>query len=77
MASRTPAAPSGPRKPEPVNKLVVCSMCGLDWARHGASPTAEKCVELLKADIAKRPSHVYTGVSSFSGWPNGVTFGMA
>lgn len=38
--------------PRPVNKHVVCSVCGLDWERHGKNPTTEKCVELLKADLA-------------------------
>ncbi len=41
-------------KPEAVPKTFVCSACGLDWKRHGEKPTLAKCVELLKADLAKR-----------------------
>jgi hypothetical protein len=39
-------------KPEPVPKSIVCSLCGLDWKRHDAKQTVEKCIELLKADLA-------------------------
>lgn len=39
-------------KPEPVNKHVICSACGLDWNRHGAKPTLATCVKLLKDDLA-------------------------
>ena len=42
-------------KPEPISKHVVCSCCGLNWEAHGPKPTMEKCVELLKAEVAKRP----------------------
>lgn len=41
-------------KPEPVHKGATCSVCGLDWDRHGKAPTIEKCVELLKAELAPR-----------------------
>ncbi len=45
------------KEPEPVNKHVVCSVCGLDWDRHEYKPTSkrtiEKCVELLKKDLAE------------------------
>jgi hypothetical protein len=49
------------RKPQPVNKTVVCSICGLDWEKHGKAPTMEKCVALLKAELAKRtlPNQFY------------------
>jgi hypothetical protein len=43
------------KKPEPINKHIVCSLCGLDWEKHGEKPVIEKCVELLKAELAKRP----------------------
>lgn len=43
------------KKPEPVVVSEVCSLCGLAWGRHGDKPTAEKCIELLKADLATRP----------------------
>ncbi len=49
-------------KPEPRVIYEVCSLCGLDWKRHGKNPTAEKCVTLLldevrslNAQIATRP----------------------
>jgi hypothetical protein len=41
-------------KPEPKPLQIVCSCCGLDWEKHGAKPTLAKCVELLKAELAKR-----------------------
>lgn len=44
-------------KPEPINKHIVCSMCGLDWEQHGAKPTLEKCVELLKAEVKRLSAH--------------------
>lgn len=47
-----------PRKnpvPAPVVVTTVCSMCGLDWERHGADPTTEDCIRLLKAELARRP----------------------
>ena len=42
------------KKPEPINKHIVCSACGLEWEKHGEKPTLEKCVELLKAELATR-----------------------
>ena len=44
-------------KPEPISKYIVCSLCGMNWDEHGEKPTAEKCVELLKAEMAKRPRY--------------------
>lgn len=41
--------------PTPVVTATVCSMCGLDWERHGADPTTEDCIRLLKAEIAHKP----------------------
>lgn len=50
-------------KPEPRVISEVCSLCGLDWKRHGKSPTSEKCVSLLldevralNAQLASRPA---------------------
>lgn len=42
-------------KPTPVVVTEVCSMCGLDWQRHGDKPTTEDCIRLLKAELASRP----------------------
>lgn len=41
------------KKPVPVHTQTVCSVCGLDWDRHGDKPTAETCIELLKQDLAR------------------------
>lgn len=41
--------------PSPVPVVTVCSVCGLDWASHGADPTTEDCIRLLKAELARRP----------------------
>lgn len=40
-------------KPEPIVTSTVCSLCGLDWDAHGDKPTALKCIELLRAELAK------------------------
>lgn len=37
--------------PKPVVTARVCSLCGLDWKRHGKNPTADKCIELLLAEV--------------------------
>lgn len=64
------------KKPEPVAKQVVCSQCGLDWDKHGDNPTIEKCVEMLKAEVARygAPWTVYTAPrttsTSFTPAPN-------
>ena len=42
-------------KPKPVVVTTICSLCGLDWERHGESPTTEDCIRLLKAELASRP----------------------
>ena len=42
-------------QPKPVIVSQVCSMCGLDWERHGEKPTTEDCIRLLKAELASRP----------------------
>lgn len=41
--------------PKPVVVTTICSLCGLDWERHGAEPTTEDCIRLLKAELASRP----------------------
>lgn len=49
-------------KPSPKVVIEVCTLCGLDWQRHGKEPTAETCVALLldevrslNAQLAHRP----------------------
>lgn len=42
-------------KPEPKPLNIVCSNCGMKWDAHGEKPTVDKCVELLKAELARRP----------------------
>lgn len=44
------------QKPEAVSVETICSVCGLDWDLHGENPTTEDCVELLKAELASRPT---------------------
>lgn len=41
------------KKPTPVHTNTICSVCGLDWDRHGEKPTPETCIELLQADLAR------------------------
>lgn len=41
------------KTPKPKTLKVVCDVCGLDWAAHGEKPTLEKCVELLRAELAE------------------------
>jgi hypothetical protein len=45
-------------KPEPVVVTTICSMCSLPWEQHGADPTTEDCIRLLKLELAKRPAVV-------------------
>jgi hypothetical protein len=60
-------------KPEPVPKLVVCSVCGLDWSRHPANPLLDHCIDLLKSELAeaRRPHFIQsaTGNSVFTANP--------
>jgi hypothetical protein len=65
------------KKPEPRPLKVVCSSCGLDWEEHGEKPTLETCVELLKAEVAKRPRFSIAATSGISAWPTtwGNTWG--
>jgi hypothetical protein len=49
--------------PEPQPTNVVCSACGLPWAKHltgprKQKPTLEDCVRVLKAELASRPSRM-------------------
>ena len=41
-----------PRKPTPKVVSEVCSLCGLDWELHGASPTTETCIKLLLDEVS-------------------------
>src|SRR5208282_2469717 len=43
------------RKPEPIAVETVCSVCGLDWKRHGKNPTTDDCIRLLKQELLNRP----------------------
>jgi hypothetical protein len=61
------------KKPEPINKHIVCSLCGLDWEKHGANPTIEKCVGLLKAELASRPLFRSNIIGSGSNWYGNLT----
>lgn len=62
-------------KPAPVSKVVVCSVCGLPWEDHTkgrkTAPTADVCIRLLKAEIAKRPRFLH-GTGAYSS--GAVTF---
>lgn len=51
-------------KPEPKPLKIVCSNCGMDWEAHGPKPTVDKCVELLKAELARRPKWSLAAASS-------------
>jgi len=48
-------------KPKAVTTVQVCSLCGLDWKRHGENPTTDDCIALLRADLAaaeRRPVYI-------------------
>jgi len=51
------------KTPEPKPTAIVCSVCGLEWKRHGKTPTLEKCIELLKAEVARKPIVTWAGTS--------------
>lgn len=53
-----------PAKPTAIPSAHKCSLCDLDWKRHGEKPTVEKCVELLKAECSRLRNPV--GVSEVS-----------
>jgi hypothetical protein len=40
-----------PAKPQPRVVSEVCTLCGLDWKRHGEKPTSEDCVKLLLEEV--------------------------
>lgn len=44
-------------KPKPVPTDLECSLCGLPWDDHGENPTAETCIALLRAELAKVPAY--------------------
>lgn len=46
------------KTPTPKHVETICSVCGLDWKRHGKAPTLETCVELLKKELAAKPAPV-------------------
>jgi hypothetical protein len=54
------------KKPEPKSVSIVCTVCGLDWRQHGEKPTLEKCVELLKAELASARARTWTNYASGS-----------
>lgn len=61
------------KKPEPISNHIVCSVCGMNWEKHGPEPTLERCVELLKAELKTRPKWQPTVIgtsigSSFTGY---------
>lgn len=41
-------------KPHPVVVTTICSLCDEPWEDHGDKPTAEDCVRLLKAKLARQ-----------------------
>jgi hypothetical protein len=43
-----------PQKPHAIVVQTICSLCGLDWVDHGEDPTAEDCIRLLKAEVARK-----------------------
>lgn len=68
-------------KPEPVVTTRWCSICHLDWDKHGDDPTIETCVKLLLFEVARlralkqtsRPIHTHTetGYTQARGIPLG------
>jgi len=78
------------RKPQPVNKYVVCSVCDFPWSMHGDDPTLMDCIRILKQHVVRpqpywdwtwRPTspHIrtYTGTTSIqtdSATVSGVTY---
>lgn len=61
------------KKPEPVPTAIRCSLCGLSWEKHPEKATAEDCVGLLKAELARRPySYPWHGYPYMPPppWPN-------
>lgn len=46
------AARKKPAQPKAVPVDTICSVCGLSWTDHGADPTTDDCIRLLKAELA-------------------------
>ena len=49
------------KKPKPVVVTTICSLCGLDWERHGAEPTTPSRMNGLSVGSMTRP---VTGVGA-------------
>jgi len=47
-----------PAKPSPKHVKTVCAVCGRDWRAHGANPTTDDCIRLLKADLSRVESEL-------------------
>lgn len=74
-------------KPEPRVTSRVCSLCGLDWKRHGKAPTTETCIKLLRGEVRAlnsqlphRPAIVtiprpYPAYPQPFGWPQRPSWG--
>lgn len=45
-------------KPQPVTVDVRCSLCDLEWAKHGDEPTTADCIRLLRAELRVRPTTI-------------------
>ena len=56
-------------QPTPVPVSTVCSECGLAWDRHGAEPTLQTCVNLLKEELKRKPGPTTSVVPGIS-WPH-------
>jgi hypothetical protein len=54
-------------KPSPVPVAIVCSECELPWDDHGAKPTLEDCIRLLKVERSKPSPNWYWWQSPFYG----------
>ena len=40
-------------KPVAVPTAYKCSVCDLPWDKHGEKPTLQRCVDLLKMEVAR------------------------
>ena len=60
-------------KPKPVVTETICSECGLDWERHGDTPTQSDCIRLLKADLATKPMPIIN-YPTYPIYPNGPSY---
>jgi hypothetical protein len=57
-----------PAKPSPKPTRIVCGVCGLSWEAHGEKPTLVTCIDLLRAELAKRPKPSFPMSTSGSGY---------